>query len=78
VPEFTAEEIIANEEREEAESIKYNLRSTDIWLFRMVLELWEIGKTKGLWTNADITDDALKQKASDWKAKLERLEELGE
>jgi hypothetical protein len=44
----------------------------------MILEVWEVGISKGLWTNTDITDDELKQKAADWKTKLDRLKQLGE
>jgi hypothetical protein len=48
------------------------LTKANVWQFRMLLELFEVGKTKGLWVNTDF-DATLRQKAADWKTKLERL-----
>lgn len=77
-PEFTQAELDQKAIDNEIGKLKFDLRNTDHWLFRMILEVWEVGITKGLWTNADITDLALKQKAADWKTKLDRLNQLGE
>ena len=77
-PEFTPEEIDEMAKQDEIAGLKRDLRRTDHWLFRMILEVWEVGISKGLWTNADITDEELKQKAADWRTKLDRLLELGE
>jgi len=44
----------------------------------MILAIWDVGKTKALWDNVDITDTELKQKVVDWKTKLDRLTELDE
>ena len=76
--EFTAQEIAQQIILDEVNTLKEDLRRTDHWLFRMILAVWEVGITKGLWANADITDTALKQKVAAWKIKLDRLLELGE
>jgi hypothetical protein len=77
-PEFTPEEILANAKLAEILELKKDLKNTLQWLFRMILEVWDVGKAKSLWDNTDITDEELKLKAAAWKAKLDRLAELGE
>lgn len=77
-PEYTPQQILDNADREEIIKLKSDLKITMHWLFRMILEVWEVGKDKGLWDNTDITDTELKAKAATWKTKLDRLTELGE
>ena len=43
----------------------------------MISAIWEVGKTKGLWQNVEVTDATLKQKYSEWQTKLDRLAQLG-
>lgn len=78
LPEFTQQEIDDKIIMDEILSLKADLKNTLQWLFRMSLEIWDVGVTKGLWDNTDITDVELKQKVVDWKTKLDRLNELGE
>lgn len=56
---------------------KRNLDDDTVWLFRMLLELYEVGNTKGVWDNTNFSKE-IKQKVNDWKQNLRRLEELGE
>lgn len=77
-PEFTPEQEAEQARLDEVRGLQRDLKITLHWLFRMILEVWEVGIAKGLWTNADITDTELKQKAADWKTKLDRLNQLGE
>jgi len=77
-PEYTQEELDGMAIDAEISDLKASLQRTQVWLFRMILEVWEVGKNKGLWDNTDITDLELKQKTADWKTKLDRLAELGE
>jgi hypothetical protein len=70
---------VANEQKiQEISDLKQDLRQTDHWLFRMILEVWAVGVAKGLWSITDITDQELRAKVQGWKTKLDRLEELGE
>jgi hypothetical protein len=71
-PQYTQEEIDAQALGDEIVSLKQDLTKANVWQFRMLLELFEVGKTKGLWVNTDF-DATLRQKAADWKTKLERL-----
>lgn len=41
----------------------------DAWLFRMILDMFDVGVAKGIWTAADFTP-AVKDKAVEWKQKL--------
>jgi len=77
-PEFTQEELDLNGINQEISELKDDLQKTQVWLFRMILAMWQIGVTKGVWDNSDITDNELKQKVAAWKTKLDRLLELGE
>lgn len=77
-PEYTQEELDAQAVLQEITELQQNLKTTLHWLFRMILKVWETGVAKGIWTNADIADSDLKQKASDWKTKLDRLKSLGQ
>ena len=77
-PEFTPEEIAAQAILDEVSALHGELKNTLHWLFRMILEVWDVGAAKGLWTGADITDDDLKTKVAEWRTKLDRLKTLGE
>ncbi|GAG89151.1 unnamed protein product, partial [marine sediment metagenome] len=74
-PEFTQEELDAIALKEQITDLKTQLRSHDIWLFRFILELFQIGKDKGLWVNADASPDLLAKGAA-WKQKLDDLDLL--
>jgi hypothetical protein len=76
-PAFTQEELDQQAIREEFEGLKTDLRNGLTWQFRIILELFEVGKAKGIWDNADFTTE-VKQKAAAWKTKLDRLIELGD
>jgi hypothetical protein len=60
---------------EEIQTIKADLRGVVAWQFKMILELFEVGKAKGVWSNADFSTE-VKQKAAEWKIKSDRLIEL--
>lgn len=77
-PEFTPAEIEQNALIAERDALIADVRSADIWLFRMILAMWDVGVSKGLWSGSDITDDELKAKVQAWKTKLDRLRELGQ
>jgi len=77
-PEFTPEELDALLRANEIDGLKADLRAALVWQFRMISAIWEIGKSKGLWSNTDVVDATLKQKYAAWNTKLDRLAELGE
>ncbi len=77
-PEFTQAELDAQAIKDEIFQLKQDLKDALAWEFRMISAIWETGKTKGLWVNADVTDTTLKQKYADWQTKLDRLAQLGE
>ena len=66
-----------NNDKTAIESLKTRVKENDQWLFRMVLELFEVGKSKSLWQNSDFDDD-IKQKAAVWKGILTELSGYGE
>ena len=76
-PEFTPEEEQANTLREEAGDLKRELIKANTWLFRMLLEMYQVGVNNDLWSNSDF-DPTIRQKAAAWKQKLDRLIELGD
>ena len=65
----------ATENSQEIESLKGDLRKALAWQFKMILELFEVGRENGVWVNADFSDE-IKAKAVEWKTKLSRLDEL--
>ena len=75
-PEYTLEERLAMERAEEISELKADLRSAQVWLFRMIVELFKVCKQLGA-TNADIDPDVL-DKAQSWIGKLDRLKEIDE
>jgi hypothetical protein len=77
-PEYTEEEQVVLDTFNEKANLIRDLKDALVWQFRMISTLWEIGKSKGLWENSDVTDATLKQKYASWVTKLNRLEELGE
>lgn len=64
-PEFTQQEIddAALLDRQNQRII--NLRSALIYQFKMILALFQVGKSKGVWVNSDF-DQELRDKASEW------------
>lgn len=48
------------------------IQGRDVELFRMMLTIWEVGITKGLWANTDLSSE-MKQMAQDWKQDLADL-----
>jgi hypothetical protein len=76
-PEFTQEELDSMEIQGEIQDLRFDMKKADVWLFRMLLEMFEVGKAKGLWDNADFSTE-IKQRAADWKVKLDRLLQLGD
>lgn len=76
-PEFTQKELDDQAVKDEIQTLRQSIRKSDAWLFRMLLELFEVGKAKGLLANSDFSTE-VKQKAADWKTKLNRLLELGD
>lgn len=77
-PQFTQEELDQQALVNEIISLRNDLKNALVWEFRMILTLWDIGVSKGIWSATDVTDEVLKQKVIEWKSKLDRLEELGE
>jgi hypothetical protein len=62
---------------EEIKTIKSGLREVVAWQFRMILELFEVGRANGMWINTDFSEE-IRAKAIEWKQKLNRLTELDE
>jgi hypothetical protein len=42
-----------------------SLKDALIWQFKMILELFQVGKDKGLWVNTDF-DSEVRAKAAEW------------
>jgi len=76
-PEFTEQELIDNALREEVADIKSQLQAQQVWMFRMILELWSAIKLNTDAQNSDIDPDVF-AKAQTWVAKLNRLKEIDE
>lgn len=75
-PEYTQEELDQQAIDAEVQALTIDLKRALVWQFRMILELFEVGKAKGIWINTDF-DATIRAKAADWKTKLDRLTELG-
>lgn len=60
---------------EEKDGLVRDLRQALKWQFKMILELFEVGKTNGVWVNTDFDAD-IRAKAADWKTKIARLDEI--
>lgn len=65
----TAQEI---SDRNKIKNALQRIKGRDIELFRMLLAIWEIGVSKGLWVNNDLGPE-IKQMAQDWKQDLADL-----
>ena len=76
-PAKTPEEIINQELLDEITTLKSELKNAVVWQFRMILELFKIGKDKALWNNTDVDPDTL-SKATSWIAALDRLKVIDE
>ena len=76
-PEFTEQELIDKAQNEEISELKGDLQSQQIWLFRMLMEMWKAARQAGVVSNQDIDPDVL-AKAQAWVAKLDRLKEIDE
>jgi len=63
--------------RNEVLSLKDDLQKQNVWLFRMLLEMWKAVKAAGVVSNSDIDPEVL-AKASNWISKLDRLKEIDE
>ncbi|MDF1592582.1 MAG: hypothetical protein P1P89_13790 [Desulfobacterales bacterium] len=62
---------------EEIKGLIEDLEKDVAWCFRFIATIWDVGAARGHWTAADITNQSIKDKYVDWKAKLERMAELG-
>ena len=76
-PQYTEQEIIDREQNEEIAGLKKDLTSQQIWLFRMLMEMWKAARQAGVVSNQDI-DPTVLAKAQAWVAKLDRLKEIDE
>ena len=76
-PAFTPEEEALRELSEEVAGIKGDLQDQQVWLFRMLMEMWKAARQAGVVSNQDIDPDVL-VKAQAWVAKLDRLKEIDE
>ena len=47
--------------------------AADAALFRMILAIWDVGVTKGLWANADLPAP-IRTMAAEWKQKLQEID----
>ena len=47
--------------------------SRDAALFRMILAMWDIGVTKGLWVNTELPV-AIRTMVAEWKQKLQEID----
>uniref|UniRef100_A0A6M3KAF5 Uncharacterized protein n=1 Tax=viral metagenome TaxID=1070528 RepID=A0A6M3KAF5_9ZZZZ len=47
--------------------------SSDAQIFRMMLAIWDVGVTKGLWVNADLPTP-IRAVAAQWKQKLQEID----
>jgi hypothetical protein len=77
-PWFSPAELTALSRQTEVNALKIDLTQALVWQFRMILTLWQLGVSKGLWTAADVADATLKQKVNDWKTKVDRLKVIDE
>jgi len=64
-------------EEEEIKALKQDLKTMVAWQFRMILEMYRVGRLNGIWDSADFSAE-IRQKAVEWESKLSRLQELGE
>jgi len=76
-PQYTEQELIDEAQNEEISGLKTDLKNSQVWQFRMIVELFKAAKQKGLITNADIDPDVV-AKAQQWVGKLDRLKEIDE
>lgn len=76
-PEFTEEEVTHKEIQEEVAALKGDLLQQNVWLFRMIMEMWKAARSQGVVDNSMIDPDVL-AKAQQWVAKLDRLKEIDE
>lgn len=65
-PQFTPEEIAENERLSRQDIRLGTLRQAVIDMFDMILALYQVGRTKGLWATTDFPDD-LRTKAQEWR-----------
>ena len=76
-PEYTQPELDEQAIQAEVIDLRLDMKKADVWLFRMLLEMFDVGVAKGLWAASDF-DPVLRMKAAAWKTKLSRLLELGD
>ena len=74
---FTQEELDSQEIQGEIQNLRVDMKKADVWLFRMLLEMFDVGVENGLWNAGDFSTE-IKQKAAAWKTKLNRLLQLGD
>jgi hypothetical protein len=69
-PAFTTPEIDAAAlETRQADRLA-SLKNALVWQFKMILEIFNVGKTKGLWINTDFAAD-IRAKAAEWIQTIE-------
>jgi hypothetical protein len=76
-PEFTPEQIAQQSITAEIANLKADLFNQMVWQFRMILALYQAGVDKGVWTASDFDQD-IREKAGDWKQKVDRLKVIDE
>lgn len=64
---FTTEETNEKEYNARQTSREKTLKNALIWQFKMILELFQVGRDKGLWVVADFDPDTV-TKAQEWIA----------
>jgi hypothetical protein len=76
-PEFTQAELDFNALQAEVADLKGDLARNQVWLFRMIVAIFQVGRDNQCWIGNDF-DQEIEDKAVAWKQKLDRLAELGE
>ena len=74
-PEFTEAELLEQDRLERLSAQLSSLKSHDTGLFKMLWEMFEVGRAKGLWATADFPVDLVAM-AQDWKTKLDEIEAI--
>lgn len=75
-PEFTQDELVTNTLNTEILELKDDLRNAQVWMFRMIAELYKVNKINGA-LNVHY-DSTVLDKMQDWNQKLNRLKEIDE
>lgn len=74
-PEFTQEEIDARDKADRINTKLQAIRERDIGLFEMVLAMFEVGRTEGVWNAAAFPPEIIAM-AQEWKTSLAEVKAI--